>query len=48
MTAQRGNGVEWEWEPVDATLELTVIWLIREYMKRRQATIAEYDTGRPI
>ena len=34
--------------PVDASLYTTVISMIREYMSRRQATIAKYVAGRPI
>ena len=45
---RRGNGGEWKWALAKTALEVTGIWTIREYMRRRQATIAEYDTGRPI
>ena len=33
---------------MDAALEATGVWLIREYIRRRKATIAEYIAGRPI
>ena len=29
-------------------LEATGLWTIKEYIRRRQATIAEYITNRPI
>ena len=48
ITARWGNGGEWEWASVDAKLEATGIWLIREYMRRGQATISEYFTWSPI
>ena len=34
--------------PVDMDLEVTGIWPIREYARRRQTTIVEYVAGRPI
>ena len=43
-----GNGREWEWYSVDSALEVKWLWPIREYMRRRQTTIAEYVTGRNI
>ena len=33
---------------VNEELEVTGLWMMREYMQRRQATIADYITGRPI
>ena len=30
---------EWEWTPVDDSLETAGIWTIKEYIQRRQATI---------
>ena len=47
MTSRRGERVEQEWDSVDAALEATGIWSMREYMWRHQTTIAEYVTGRP-
>ena len=48
MTENNGEGREWEWDLVDAALELTGIYLMREYLRRQQAKIAEYVAGRPI
>ena len=48
MMARRSNVKKWEWALVDAALEVTGIWTIREYMRRRQAKIAEYVAGRLI
>ena len=48
MTARRGYGREWEWASLEAALEATWIWLMRGYIRRRKATIAEYVIGRPI
>ena len=46
MTARRGNSMEWEWASVDAALEVTGIWTIREYVRMRKAKITEYVAGR--
>ena len=43
MTVHRGDGREWEWVLVEAALEAIWIWLMREYVRRRQETIAEYS-----
>ena len=48
MTVRRGNGREWEWVLVDVALEATGLWMMREYVRRRQAKIAEYIAGRPM
>ena len=48
MTPRKGDGDKWEWASVDAALEVTGIWPIKEYMRRRQATITEYVSGRSI
>ena len=48
MTVSKGDVVELECSLVDTTLEITWIWPIREYLRRRQETIAEYVSGRPI
>ena len=48
MTVSKGDVVELECSLVDTTLEITGIWPIREYLRRRQETIAEYVSGRPI
>ena len=39
MTSRKGDGKEWEWASVDASLETTGVWLIREYMRRRKENI---------
>ena len=48
MTAWRGDVGEWEWALVDEVLEVTGIWPMREYVRRRQATIVECFIGRKI
>ena len=45
MTARKRDDGEWEWSSVDVALEFTRIWLIREYVRKRQATIVEYLAG---
>ena len=40
VTARKGNRGEWEWSSVDAALEVTGIWTIREYVRRQQAKIS--------
>ena len=42
------DGGESEWNLVDAALEATGIWLMRDYLWRWKANIEEYVTGRPI
>ena len=48
ITARKGDGMEWEWALVDAALETTGFWPMREYVRRWQADIAEYIEERPI
>ena len=48
MTENKGDGGEREWDSVDVALETPGIWPIREYMRRRQATIEEYASGKSI
>ena len=48
MTERKGEGGEWEWALVDAALETTETWTIREYVRRWQVKIMEYVSGRPI
>ena len=48
ITVRKGYWGEWGCSLVDVALETTGIWPIREYVRRRQATIAEYISGRPI
>ena len=45
MMARGGKGGEWKWALVDAVLEVTGIWPIRAYVRRRQKKIAEYVAG---
>ena len=48
MTATRGAGGEWEYPPVAAAMEATGLHPIRGYIRRRQATIAEKVSLRPM
>ena len=48
MTARRRNNRECEWALVGASLKVTGLWPMREYVWRRQMTIVEYVTGRPV
>ena len=48
MKAWRDDGGEWKWTLVDAVLEVKGIWAMREYVRRWQVKIAEYDAGRPL
>ena len=48
ITEWRGDGSEWKWSLLNAALEVTGLWMIREYVRRWQATISDYITGRPI
>ena len=48
VTVGKGEGGEWEWALVDATVEEIGIWTIREYVGRRQVKIIDYVLGIPI
>ena len=48
MTVRKGHKGKWECASVEAALETTGILSIREYMRRWQAIIAEYVSGRTI
>ena len=48
MKARKGHKGKWECASVEAALETTGILSIREYMRRWQAIIAEYVSGRTI
>ena len=48
MTATLGAGGEWEYPLVAEALESVGLHPIREYIRRRQATIAEKVVYRPI
>ena len=48
MTVIKGDAGEWERASVDAALDVTGIWLIREYVGRHQETVAGYVSRRPI
>ena len=37
-----------EWPPVEDTLDITGVWPIKEYIKRRQATITAHIACQPI
>ena len=43
-TAQCTTGREWEWPPVGNTLETAGVFTIKEFIRRRQATI---ESGEP-
>ena len=45
--ARRVQG-EWEYPPLDQALERAGLWPMKEYIRRRQATIEEYIATRPI
>ena len=40
MMAQRTMGGEWEWPPVNESMETTGIWPIKEYIQRGKETVA--------
>ena len=40
MTAQSTMSGEWEYPLVDEALDTAAIWPIKEYIQRRQATVA--------
>ena len=48
MTAKRRAGGEWEYPPVVEEMETAGIHPFGVYIRRRQATIAERVTCRPI
>ena len=48
MTTTRGAGGKWEYPPVVTAMEDTGIHPIGEYIRIRQATIAEKAACRPI
>ena len=47
-TAWRDGDGGWEWPPVEEDLDVTGIYLIKEYIQRRQATIAAPISNHPI
>ena len=47
-TAQCPGDGGWEWPPVEEDLDLAGIYLIKEYIQRRQATIAACMANRSI
>ena len=48
MIARKDDGREWEWALVGAVSKVTWIWSIREYARKRKATIMEYVSGIPM
>ena len=48
MTARHTMIVEWEWTPVAEALDTTGICPTKEYIQRRQATVAAQVACRPI
>ena len=41
-------GEEWHYPPIEEALEEAGLWPMREYIRRRQATIADFIATRPI
>ena len=48
VTARKGDGGEWGWDPLHEALDTMGIFPISEFVRRRQAIIMEYVAGRPI
>ena len=48
ITEREGHRRKWEWISVDATLEVTSLWPIREYVRSQKAKIMDYVSGRLI
>ena len=48
MMTRWGDINKWEWPPFATAMEETGLWKMWNYVRRRQATILEYITGRPI
>ena len=48
MTVRKDFCGESEWASLDAALETTGIWMIREYVRKRKVKIMEFVAGRPI
>ena len=46
--AKRDASGEWMWPPISEALEVAGLYPIREYIHRRQSTIATYIAERPI
>ena len=48
MMVRRGVGGEWEWALVEAVLETSGIFIMRDYMQSQQTTISGYVMYMPI
>ena len=48
MTERRTTSGEWEWPPVDNSLDTVGILPIKEYIQRRQSTIAAQVACQPL
>ena len=48
MTDIYGDSREWEWDSVEAALEVACIWPIRKYVRIWKTKIAKYIAGIPI
>ena len=48
LVAQRTGPNEWHYPPIEEALEQTGLWPMREYIYRRQNTIAQEIAVRPI
>ena len=42
------QGDEWVWPPLEEALDEAGLWPMREYIRRRQATVEQYIATRPI
>ena len=42
------QGDEWVWPPLQEALDEAGLWPMREYIRRRQATVEQYIATRPI
>ena len=45
ITERKGYGREWEWYSVNAALEITGLWKIREYVRRRKEKFQSMQQG---
>ena len=48
LVAQRVGDDEWYYPPIEDALEQAGLWPMREYIRRRQASITEWIANRPI
>ena len=48
LVAQRIGDNQWEYPPIADALEAAGLWTMKEYIRRRQATVEQYIATRPI